>query len=99
MSGHSKWSEIKRQKGADELGRRREVAIAACRKMIARGDRPLFRPTVEREGGSWFYRVPELSGAIGEVRRRPDLEADARALIALWLEVEPDTFDIELAAG
>jgi hypothetical protein len=99
MAGHSKWSEIKRQKGADELGRRREIAIAACRKMIANADRPLFRLTVECDDGSWFYRVPKLFGAIGEVRRRRDLEADARALIALWLEVEPDTFDIEIPAG
>lgn len=57
MAGHSKWSEIKRQKGLTE---RRDLARQASRRMIARGERPLYRPRLESDGDFILIRIPEL---------------------------------------
>jgi hypothetical protein len=57
MPGHSKWSEIKRQKG---LTKTRDLARQASLRMIARGERPTYRPQIEPDGDLFFVRIPEL---------------------------------------
>lgn len=55
MAGHSKWSEIKRRKGLTET---RDRARRASRRMIANGERPVFRPKVEPDGDILFHSYP-----------------------------------------
>lgn len=95
MAGHSKWSEIKRQKGLTE---RRDQARQASREMIARGERPLYRPRLEPDDDFILISIPELD-IVTEARHRGEVVAMARDLIALWLDVPADTFDIEAEDG
>jgi hypothetical protein len=92
MSGHSKWSDIKRRKGLTDP---RHLARQASRGMIARGERPLYRPRLEPDGGFILIRIPELE-LVTEARHRREVVAVARDLIALWLDVPADSFDIEV---
>jgi predicted RNase H-like HicB family nuclease len=51
-----------------------------------------------REDGWWIVTVPEIDGEFTHARRLDqviDLVSDA---IALWLEVEPDSFDVVIEA-
>jgi hypothetical protein len=86
MTGYSKWSEIQREK-------RRERAIQACRRMIARGERPLFRPRLEPDGGAILIRIPELDG-VTQARHPGEVQYMARDLIAVTLDVPPESFDV-----
>lgn len=91
MAGHSKWSEIKRQKGLTET---RDRARQASRRMIASGERPVFRPQVEPDGDILFIRIPELD--IATQGPNPTEVADmARDCVATWLGVDAESFDIE----
>jgi hypothetical protein len=92
MAGHSKWSEIKRQKGLTE---RRDLARQASRRMIARGERPLYRPRPQSDGDFIFIRIPELDIAT-QARSRGEVAAMARDCIATWLDVPLDSFDLEI---
>jgi hypothetical protein len=92
MAGHSKWSDIKRRKGLTE---RRQLALQASRRMIARGERPLYRPLTEEDGDFIFIRIPELE-IVTQARNRSDVAAMARDCIATWLDVPPDSFDLEV---
>jgi len=50
----------------------------------------------EREGSWWVITVPELD--ITTQARRIDLiEHMARDLVAIWLEVGPDSFDVDVS--
>jgi hypothetical protein len=101
--GHTKWSEIKRRNGGDEAGlaaataqlRQAAAAWKACRRIIARGERPLLRVSATGDG-------PEIRV---QIVGRPWLEATAtkpshvlrmgRAIVAEWLEVREEAFDVE----
>lgn len=76
MARHSKWSDIKRQKGLTE---RRGAARQASRRMIARGERPLYRPRLEADAEFIFIRILELDIAT-EARRRSEVAAMTRDL-------------------
>lgn len=90
MAGHSKWSEIKRQKGLTEG---RDRARQASLRAIAGGERPVYRPRVEPDGDLLFVRIPELD--IGTQARQPsEVAGMARDCIATWLGIDPDTFDV-----
>jgi len=92
MAGHSKWSEIKRQKGLTET---RDLARRASLQQIARGERPLYRPHVQPDGDCVLIRIPELDIAT-QARHRGEVSSMARDCIATWLGVDRESFDIEL---
>ena len=92
MAGHSKWSEIKRQKGLTE---RRDLARKASRRIVGRGERPLFRPRLEPDGDFILIRIPELE-IVTQARHPREVAVMARDLIATWLDVPSDAFDVEL---
>jgi hypothetical protein len=92
MAGHSKWSEIKRQRGLIE---RREHALRASREMIARGERPFYKPRLEPDGDFILIRIPQLE-IVTQARHRAEIVAMARDCIAIWLDVRPDAFDLEI---
>jgi hypothetical protein len=91
MAGHSKWNDIKRKKGMTE---RRELARQAGGRMVARGERPLYRPTLEPDGNFILIRISELE-IVTQARHRREAGAMARDCIATWLDVPADVFDIE----
>lgn len=73
--------------------RHAEAAWSAARRMIARKDRPCYR--VAETGDGVTVHVIELPWiAPLEATRRSALDR-ARAAIAAWLDVQPDTFDVE----
>jgi predicted RNase H-like HicB family nuclease len=63
--------------------------------MVA-GLRPAYRAVAERDGSWWAIRVPELRGVYSQARRLADVEAMARDVVALVLDVAPDTFDVSV---
>ncbi|HEU4399857.1 MAG TPA: type II toxin-antitoxin system HicB family antitoxin [Actinomycetota bacterium] len=58
--------------------------------------RPTYRVTAQRDGRWWFVRVPEIQGAITQARRLEQVEAMAREVISLLLDVTPDSFDLDV---
>jgi predicted RNase H-like HicB family nuclease len=57
---------------------------------------PVYRAVAERDGSWWAIRVPELRGVYSQARRLADVEAMARDVIALVLDVVPDSFDVSV---
>lgn len=57
--------------------------------------RTTYRAIASREGGWWIVRIPALD-RITQSRRLDRVEATARDLIALWLDVPSDSFDVEV---
>jgi hypothetical protein len=55
--------------------------------------RPRYTANVTREGRWWMVAVPQID-ALTQARRRGEAGTMARELIALVLEVEPDSFDV-----
>lgn len=49
-----------------------------------------------REDGWWIVTVDELDGVFTHARRIAQVEPLIRDAIALWLEVEPNGFDVQL---
>jgi hypothetical protein len=92
MRGHSKWSEIKRQKG---LTKTRDLARQASLRIIVRGERPTYRPQIEPDGDLFFVRIPELDIAT-QAPARGELLALTRDCTATWLGVDAHSFDVEL---
>lgn len=44
----------------------------------------------------WVLEVPEVPGAVSQSRTLRDVEATARDVIALMLDVEPDSFGVDV---
>jgi predicted RNase H-like HicB family nuclease len=61
--------------------------------------RPMYTVTAQRDGRWWFVRVPEVPGAITQARRLDQVEAMAREVVSLLLEVAPDSFDLDVRAA
>lgn len=57
--------------------------------------RTTYRAIASREDGWWIVRIPALD-RITQSRRLDGVEATARDLIALWLDVPADSFDVEV---
>jgi hypothetical protein len=70
----------------------RAAAHQASRRMIARGDRPAYRLRTAHDGGWHVDALPWVP--VSATGRREALD-EARAAIAEWLDVRPDTFDVE----
>jgi hypothetical protein len=73
--------------------RQREAAGQAGRRMIARGERPAYRLTTAQDGRRRVDALPWVS--VTATGRREALD-EARAAIAEWLDVPPDSFDVEI---
>jgi predicted RNase H-like HicB family nuclease len=58
--------------------------------------RPRYEVTAQRDGRWWFVRVPEVPGAITQARRLEQVEAMAREVVSLLLDVAPDSFDLDV---
>jgi predicted RNase H-like HicB family nuclease len=61
--------------------------------------RPMYTVTAQRDGRWWFVRVPEVPGAVTQARRLDQVEAMAREVVSLLLEVAPDSFDLDVRAA
>jgi predicted RNase H-like HicB family nuclease len=59
--------------------------------------RPSYEVTARRDGRWWFVRVPKVPGAITQARRLEQVEAMAREVVSLLLDVAPDSFDVRPA--
>lgn len=98
-----KWSEIKRRKGVDEASlavsrtelRRAEAAWKASRRMISRGERPLYRVAAAGDGPEIHVRIVELPWLAATATRPSHVLRMGRAIIAEWLEVGESDFDVE----
>jgi len=55
--------------------------------------RKAYEVTARRDGRWWLVEVPELD-TVGQARNAAEVEEVAREVIGLWLDVEPDTFDV-----
>lgn len=55
-----------------------------------------FDVTVEREGRWWVFTIPEL-GTGGQARSLAELDSEARAVAAMWLDVEPEVVAVQVA--
>lgn len=70
---------------------KQEAAPQGTRRMIARGESPLYRLTVALDG-SWTIR--RAAGAVRGHGASQDAPGAARAPIVAWLDGE-DAFDVE----
>jgi predicted RNase H-like HicB family nuclease len=68
-------------------------SVIKARGQIARGVRPTYHVAPERDGRFWVLKVLELD-CWSQAERLQDVEAMARDLVAVWLDVPPDSFDI-----
>lgn len=65
--------------------------------MISRGERPLYRVVATGEATEIEVRVVELPWLVDAKATRPsNVLVMARAIIAEWLDVGEDLFDVEL---
>ena len=53
--------------------------------------------TTERSGNWWAFSVPEIPGAHGQARRLEQVRDEARDVISMMLDAEPDSFDVSLS--
>ncbi len=53
--------------------------------------------TTERSGSWWAFSVPEIPCAHGQARRLEQVRDEARDVISMMLDAEPDSFDISLS--
>jgi hypothetical protein len=74
--------------------RRRDIAAQAAVRVISRGLRPLYRVVAAHDGRWAVEWCPWLS--VDASDRRGALVA-ARAAVADWLGVPPDSFDVEVS--
>ena len=58
--------------------------------------RKTYDVTASKDGRWWFVQVPELD-TVGQARSAAEVEDVAREIIGLWLDVEPDTFDVAVS--
>ena len=53
--------------------------------------------TTERSGNWWAFSVPEVPGAHGQARRLEQVRDQARDVISMMLDAEPDSFAVSLS--
>ncbi|MBH0022606.1 antitoxin HicB [Salinibacterium sp. SWN248] len=58
-------------------------------------DQKTYGVSARKDGRWWLVSVPELD-AVGQARNASEVEEVAREIIGLWLDVEPNTFDVQL---
>lgn len=59
-------------------------------------ERHTYEATARRDGRWWLVEVPELD-TVGQARNTAEIEDVAREVIGLFLDVEPDTFDVNVS--
>jgi hypothetical protein len=98
-----KWSEVKwaRSVGDDSDAAMRQAndAWAAGKRMIARGERPMYRVDVVAKDEGFQLTVVELPWLTSTVTGRREVLPMARDRIADWLRADADAFDVELASS
>lgn len=57
-------------------------------------DRPVYLVNAERDGEGWLVRVRDHPGVFGQADSEDDILDAARDVIALKLDVPPDSFDV-----
>jgi hypothetical protein len=50
----------------------------------------------ERSGGWWAFTVPEVPGAFGQAKRLDQVKGEARDVIAMMADVDPDSIEVKL---
>ena len=58
--------------------------------------KPSYTILAERDGTWWSIRVRELPGVFSQARRLDGVEAMARDAIALFLDIGPDSFELNV---
>jgi hypothetical protein len=58
-------------------------------------DRSMHRITARRDGNAWAIRAPEIFAAT-RAGSWDDVDPIARSLVATWLRVPIDSFDVEV---
>lgn len=58
--------------------------------------RPTYTAVAERAGGWWAITVIELRGVFSQARRLGAVEPMARDAIAVFLDVAPESFDVDV---
>ena len=53
--------------------------------------------TTERSDNWWAFSVPEIPGAHGQARRLEQVRDQARDVISMMLDAEPDSFEVSLS--
>jgi len=53
--------------------------------------------TTERSGNWWAFSVPEVPGAHGQAKRLEQVRDQARDVISMMLDAEPDSFAVSLS--
>jgi hypothetical protein len=81
------------RRGASE-DRREAAALRAGRRAIARGERPVYR-LAAADDDAW--RVDGATWLSVTAAGRRNALAEGRRIIAAWLDVTPDTFDVEIS--
>jgi len=71
--------------------RQRAAALQAARRMIARGERPMYR--LRAQDGRWT--VDAMSWLTVTAAGHSSALDAARAAIAEWLDVPPEAFDVK----
>jgi predicted RNase H-like HicB family nuclease len=61
--------------------------------------RPTYTAAARRDGRWWFVRVLQVPGAVTQARRLDQVEAMAREVVSLLLEVDPNDFDLDVQAA
>ena len=73
------------------------ISSSTCvRRLLVEGCVIAVPVTAERDGRWWLVRVPEVPAAFTQARRPDQVEAMAREVIALLLDVPEDAFDLRL---
>lgn len=50
----------------------------------------------ERSGNWWAFSIPDIPGAFGQAKRLDQVRTEARDVVAMMLEVDEDSFGLEL---
>jgi hypothetical protein len=70
--------------------------IQAAQRMVARGERPLYRVTIERASDGYLVRAPDVP-AIARVDKRSDAAEAIKGAIALVYDIPAETIDLHMA--
>lgn len=60
-------------------------------------ERKRYDVVVKREAGWWIIQVPELDDRVTQARRLNEVERNVRELVAVWLDVPMDSFDVDVS--
>ncbi len=59
------------------------------------GERKAYAATARRDGRWWLVQVKEPD-TVGQARRLDEVEDAAREVIALWYDIDPHSFDVDM---